>query len=100
MQCFREAMKSCFCCNKEIDVDKRPGRLDTCPLCSSDVKVCLNCRFYDEKAPHQCSEPVAEMVLNKDKANYCDYFEFRVSAEKGGEKEDAIKKLKDLFGGS
>ncbi len=91
-------MKICFYCEKEIDVKKRPGRLDTCPFCSSDVKVCFNCRFYDEKAPHECLEPVAEMVLNKDKANYCDYFEFRESIEKKEEKEDALKKLKDLFG--
>jgi predicted RNA-binding Zn-ribbon protein involved in translation (DUF1610 family) len=76
-------MKTCFSCNKGLDITERPGRGDTCPFCGSDLKVCLNCRFYDKK----------------DRANFCDYFEFR---ESGGQEKskDTLKKLKGLFGDS
>ncbi|MEE8184853.1 MAG: hypothetical protein V3T96_00430 [Thermodesulfobacteriota bacterium] len=90
-------MKCCFSCKKELDIRERPGRGDTCPFCGSDLKVCLNCRFYNENAYNQCTEPQAERVLEKERANYCEYFEFgeSISDEK---KEDPLKKLKELFG--
>jgi hypothetical protein len=98
----------CFSCRKELDITGRPGRGETCPFCGSDVKVCLNCAFYDESAYNECREPQADRVLDKDRANFCDYFEFREASgkksKKGkkGEKAqveagDALNKLKKLF---
>lgn len=94
-------MKRCFSCKNELDVKGKPGRGDTCPSCGADIRVCLNCRFYDDGAYNRCREPQAERVLEKEKANFCDYFDFRDSedAGKGGMKEDARKKLDELFGG-
>ena len=40
----------------------------------------MNCRFYDSSAYNDCSEPAADRVVEKDKANFCDYF----SAGAGG----------------
>ncbi len=34
----------------------------------------MNCRFYDETAYNECSEPSAERVVDKEKSNFCDYF--------------------------
>jgi hypothetical protein len=92
-------MKTCFSCKKGLDITERPGRGDACPFCSSDLKVCLNCRFYDKSAYNECREPQAERVVEKGRANFCDYFEFR---ESGGEEKnkDTLKKLKKLFGDS
>lgn len=91
--------KVCFSCKKGLDITGTPGRGYTCPFCAADVKVCLNCRFYDESAYNQCTEPQAERVLEKDRANFCDYFEFVESTGKKAQEKtgDALEKLKGLF---
>jgi hypothetical protein len=33
------------------------------------------CRFYDLSKARHCAEPVAEPVLDKERANFCGYFE-------------------------
>jgi hypothetical protein len=33
------------------------------------------CRFYDLSKAKQCAEPVADPVLDKQRANFCGYFE-------------------------
>lgn len=33
------------------------------------------CRFYDLTKARQCAEPVADPVLNKERANFCGYYE-------------------------
>ena len=95
-------MARCFSCKRELTIEGRPGRGDACPLCDSDLKACLNCTFYYEGAYNECREPVAERVVNKGRANFCDYFQFSDSeGEKGdNKKEDALKKLRNLFGDS
>ncbi len=65
----------CHKCNKEIDIDGNPGRADTCPFCSSDLKCCLNCKFFEPGAYNQCIETQSERVITKDRANFCDYFQ-------------------------
>jgi len=88
-------MKICFSCKKELDIEGKPGRGDECSCCGADVLVCLNCRFLSPGAHNDCSEPMAERVLVKDRANYCEYFEFGV--RDGAEQEkDPLKGLKDL----
>jgi len=52
-------------------------RTDACRNCHSDLKVCLNCRFHDPGANNQCREPQAEWQTEKEKANFCEFFEFR-----------------------
>ena len=33
-----------------------------------------NCAFYSETSYNECKESQADRVLDKEKANYCDYF--------------------------
>lgn len=89
-------MAKCFHCKRELDSSSRPGRGDACPGCGSDVKVCLNCRFYERGAYNDCREPSAERVVNKDRANFCEFFEFG-SGTGSASQEDPLKKLKELF---
>jgi len=45
-------------------------------------------------------ESQAERVIDKDRANFCDYFKFKDSASEGvtkGDKDSIRKKLDDLF---
>ena len=89
-------MKKCHTCGTVI-VDESVSRRDECPGCGSDIRVCLNCTFYDENRANQCFEPQAERVKEKDRSNYCDYFRFKEEGQKKSPREDAEKLWKDLF---
>jgi hypothetical protein len=72
-------MKVCFKCGATIELEK-VSRRDECPGCGTDLRVCLNCAFYDESKANSCAEPQAEPVKEKDRANYCDFFRFKEGA--------------------
>lgn len=64
----------CFSCGKKTLFDGVLGRREECSQCRSDLHVCKNCSHYDAKSYNECKEPVAEVVREKDRANYCDHF--------------------------
>lgn len=92
----------CFKCNTGLSPEAI-GRRDSCPKCGSDVHVCRNCTFYDLKAYNECRENQAERVVDKEKANFCDYFKPRLGSggsgggSSGTSKEDVFKNLDALF---
>ena len=90
-------MKICFHCKKELESSARPGRGDSCPHCGADLKACLNCRFYDVTSYNECWEPLAERVVDKDKANCGECFAFGEASDARSREDDPLKKLKDLF---
>ncbi len=94
-------MVICYACGAENDIGK-PTRRDVCQKCGQHLKVCLNCRFYEEKSHHQCLEPQAEWVKEKDAPNFCDYFQAGSRRSEGSKAVDkaaeARKKLDELFG--
>ncbi len=91
-------MNRCHACRRELAPGKSVGRRDECPFCRADLHCCLNCTFYDRSAPKQCREPMAELVREKDKANYCDYFVFADRSDAGQtEVERSRNALDDLF---
>ncbi|MFQ5877065.1 MAG: hypothetical protein ACE5JH_05170 [Acidobacteriota bacterium] len=69
-------MRACYACGGEIPDDRKILREEECPHCSRDLHCCLNCRFHDPAVSNQCSEPQAEPVLDKERANFCEYFSF------------------------
>ena len=92
-------MNICALCGKQIEVDKYFSRKSVCPKCGGDLHICMNCRFFSERAHNKCTEPKAEFQRSREKANFCDYFVFaegrRATSDAG--KADALKKLDDLF---
>ncbi len=70
-------MKSCHHCGRELHLVAKVARVDGCPFCHSDLKCCLNCALHDPGANNQCRESQAEWVTDKDKSNFCEFFEFR-----------------------
>ena len=95
-----DTMRICHKCKKELHIQNKVGRKDTCPSCGADLRVCRNCRFYDPGAYNQCHETQAERVVDKDRSNFCDYFVFRDSVPGIGrdeKKQDAKTKLEHLF---
>ena len=94
--------KHCWKCGREYKLAGSPGRSETCE-CGSDLKVCLNCVSYERTAAHQCRDRRAELVFDKQQANYCEYFElarrvFVPQAEEKSRETKAREKLKNLFG--
>lgn len=70
-------MNLCYRCGREVQLTSGLQRTDSCRGCRSDLKCCLNCRFHDPGANNQCREPQAEWCPEKEKANFCEFFEFR-----------------------
>ena len=92
-------MVLCHQCGKLVDCGDRVGRRDDCTHCGADLHVCYNCEHYDKIAYNECRETQADRVLEKAKANFCDYFSPRSSADSAKlSKADADKaKLEALF---
>ena len=93
-------MKRCQACSKELSIERKVGRSETCPHCGADLHVCLNCSFYSPGAYNDCREPQAERVVDKKRSNFCDYFSYTDEAARKAQdtkKEDARSRLNDLF---
>jgi hypothetical protein len=64
----------CWKCATEIDTRERVEFRAACPACDRALHVCRNCRHYDPAYYNQCRETAAERVVDKERANFCDYF--------------------------
>ena len=88
----------CAFCGHEINIEKKVMRNDVCPQCSRDLRCCRQCKFHDHHAYNECKEVMAERVIDKERANFCEYFVPRGSSSKSvNKKEDARKALEALF---
>ena len=79
------------------------SRLSVCLKCGAELYACLMCRFHDPKLRDGCREERAEHVLEKGRANFCEFFEPRPDAyvaRDGGKAEVARARLDALFGGA
>jgi hypothetical protein len=85
-------MPACHKCGRTLNADTEYGRQDTCDGCGAATHSCLNCLHYDPARYNECSEPVAERVVDKDKSNFCDYF--KPGDRKGSGAEDAKVKAR------
>ena len=92
---------NCWKCGHALDDMPMPlRRRDECPACATDLHVCRMCEFYDTSVAKSCREPVAEEVSDKERANFCDYFQGRPLAGAAGgvaEGETARSQLEALF---
>lgn len=92
----------CYSCKTKITITDKIGFRDDCPQCRADLHTCFNCYFYDVRAYNECRENSAERVVDKQKANYCEYFVPSGGALNTAPVQDtaseAKKKLADLFG--
>ncbi len=90
---------SCFSCNHQWEYAPPISRKDECPKCHRDCKICLNCKLHDRGAHHECREEQAEWVKDKEKGNFCDFFESSQSSTTSSKTAEANSKLDSLFGG-
>jgi len=76
------------------------GREANCLACGKPTRVCRNCRHYASGRPNDCLEPLAERVLDKTRANFCEHFEpSRTPAAAGHSTAptDLLRTAQDLF---
>ena len=93
---------NCALCGNQVDVGRDMSRRQTCRSCGGDLHICLNCRFYSASAHNNCIETKAEHQRHRDKANFCDYFQWGKGTSEGGAgnndaKDKARSQLDDLF---
>ena len=68
--------RHCHSCGREWELDGQPGRSESCHGCNEDLRICLNCVFHDRSVAYQCRERRAEPVTEKNRSNFCEYFDF------------------------
>ena len=65
---------SCWHCGHSLG-EADYARESRCPGCGRASHSCRNCRFHAPGRSNDCLEPVADHVGDKERANFCDYFE-------------------------
>jgi hypothetical protein len=55
------------------------------------------CTFYDPKVYNECRESNADRIVDKEKANFCDYFNLSDGSQAATSKEDLLNKAASLF---
>ena len=94
----------CWKCGEQLLDEPLPlARLAECPGCRSQLHVCRMCEFFDTAVADSCREPVADRVLEKERANFCGYL--RISSRKWvasdtSTSDQARQDLDALFGAS
>jgi predicted RNA-binding Zn-ribbon protein involved in translation (DUF1610 family) len=94
-----EIIGKCWSCNAGLAASDY-GRENNCLTCGKATRVCRNCRWFAPGRPNDCEEPIAEEVMDKERANFCDFFEPSSKTGAGGQassQEDLLKAAEDLF---
>ncbi len=77
------------------------GRETSCLKCGKSTRVCRNCRWYAPGRPNACEEPVADPVMDKERPNFCSFFESVAAPgsepESKSEDADLLEAAEDLF---
>jgi len=92
----------CWKCGAALTDQPLPlSRLAVCTKCRAYLHACRLCVSYDPNLTRRCREQDAEEVADKERANFCAYFQAKPGAYRpGGEARTlaARAKLGDLFG--
>jgi hypothetical protein len=94
----------CWSCGKPTGITGRVMRSDNCSSCLADMRCCRGCRHFDPTRRFHCREPIETNIVNKEKANFCDFFSQRDAMKTAGgvtrisdSKDDRKKRFDDLF---
>jgi len=89
----------CYACNKPTGLVAKQKilRHEECPHCQTQMHCCKMCTFYDPKVYNECREPLAERIVDKEKANFCSYFIIENRTSNGPSKDDLVSAAEALF---
>lgn len=74
----------CWNCGTEQDFSQSVYRTSTCPSCGADLHSCRGCSFYAPGSHFDCHETVDEIIVEKEKANFCEHFKAGLNSNWGG----------------
>jgi hypothetical protein len=97
------ASLQCRYCGAVVSYDEPIPRDSECEACGRDLRCCRNCRHYDPAYNNACRETEAELVEDKARRNFCEFFQFNrapFTAAGTTPASEARAKLESLFGGS
>lgn len=83
----------CWKCGVVNKIENPVSRSAVCESCGADLRCCKNCEFYMQGAHYDCRENVEELVADKERSNFCDFF--RYSSKNGAARNAADKKAED-----
>ena len=78
------------------------SRISECLACRAELHVCRLCGFFDARKAECCSEQRADPPKDKQRANFCEYFQPRADAWQAPDHivaDQAKDELQKLFRG-
>ena len=90
----------CYKCGADIQLSsgENISRSDTCHSCLTDIRCCKMCEFFDTTAYNDCRESSADRTTEKEKANFCDFFNpGNAIGGSGSSRNDKLCAAEDLF---
>ena len=95
----------CQHCGAAVSLGEPIPRESSCESCRRDYHACRQCRHYDPALHNACRETEAEMVEDKERRNFCEFFAFnrapfRAASKDSSREAKARSKLEGLFGGA
>lgn len=97
-------MPQCQFCGAAVTLGEPIPRESSCEKCLRDLRCCRQCRHYDPALNNSCRETEAELVEDKKRRNFCEFFSinpapFRPETQDRGREAQARAKLEGLFKG-
>mgnify|MGYP004007204437 CR=1 FL=1 len=77
------------------------SRYEECINCNADLHACIACKNFNLSVSNGCNEDRADLIVEKEKANFCEYFYANTAAyqkQNNAEAAAAQAKLAELFG--
>ena len=72
---------TCWNCGENLDDLPRPiTRHNNCPKCYEALHCCMLCKHYRTNDSRPCDDDRAEPPVNKENANFCEFFGLRFGA--------------------
>ena len=90
---------TCYKCQKDTGLETNDdiSRSEECQNCYTNLRCCHMCKFYDKNSYNECREPTAERVLDKEKANFCDFFKLGSADSSSDSTQDLLAQANSLF---
>ena len=95
----------CQFCGTGVTLSEPVPRDSSCEKCLRDLRCCRQCRHYDPTRNNACRETEADLVEDKERRNFCEFFDFNPAPFIAAAAKDATReaharaKLDALFGG-
>ncbi len=81
---------ACWNCGRALGAAEY-GRGESCPDCDSDTRCCRNCEHHAPSVNNECRETQADRVVEKARANFCEFFSPTAKPTKAGEARPPAK---------